>query len=59
MTDGTFQEGLKVKASSVLTDRTKKSLNRCHWLLPGASGSACATAFVSKRSIDAVQDTYH
>jgi hypothetical protein len=42
-TDGTFQEELNVRASSVLTDRTKKSLNRCHWLCPGASCSACAT----------------
>lgn len=42
-TDGTFHDTLNVRASSVLTDRTRKSLNKCHWLLPGFSGSACAT----------------
>jgi hypothetical protein len=48
-TEGTFQDVLKVSASSVLTDLTKKSLNKCHRLSPGASGSACATIhFVSR-----------
>lgn len=39
-TEGTFQEVLKVRASSVLTGHTKKSLNKCHWLWLGASASA-------------------
>jgi hypothetical protein len=30
ITEGTFQDVLKVRASSVLTDLTKKSLKRCH-----------------------------
>lgn len=29
-TDGTFQDALNVSASSVLTERTRKSLNKCH-----------------------------
>lgn len=39
-TDGTFQEWVKERASSELTERTKKSLIKCHWLWPGAVGSA-------------------
>ena len=44
ITDGNFQDELKVRASSDIVGRTKKSLKRCHWLSPGAEGRECATA---------------